>query len=334
MGRAIDTLSAKLVAQQSLVELAQVAGSMSNPDSAARPAPFKPKPKPKAKTAAKPVQSTRQGVDNAYRKADPGDDDKDKGGGSDSDFEKMHPRDKATGRFVYKEDTGKGAAGLGTKDKGLPSGKPDGQVHGRVSEAQQALVKAGFLKETDGHQGQAVDGFLGRYTESALRRYQQDKGLKVTGDIDEATAKALGLKETGGAPAKKATSKEDPYPTVGSGDPMETALSLLRELLKKQRTDVKLTDEDNDLIALAVKKGSLDWSPKKNWVDQEGGLPTFIENMAIHMMENSGLTREHAIRASIVRTKVLAAKGNRRAVEALAKWEAMKAKAHARPNKD
>lgn len=46
--------------------------------------------------------------------------------------------------------------------------------------------------------------------------------------------------------------------------------------------------------------------------------------MAVHMMENSGLTREHAIAASVQRTKVLAAKGNARASAALAEWEKMK----------
>jgi hypothetical protein len=45
------------------------------------------------------------------------------------------------------------------------------------------------------------------------------------------------------------------------------------------------------------------------------------------MMENSGLTREHAIPAAVQRTKVLAAKGNERAVAALAQWEKMKASA-------
>lgn len=84
---------------------------------------------------------------------------------------------------------------------------------------------------------------------------------------------------------------------------------------------------DPDMIEL---KGKLDWSPKSNWVEDNGGLPKFIEDMAVHMMENSGLTREHAIAASVQRTKVLAAKGNRRAIQALAQWEALKAKAKAK----
>lgn len=80
-----------------------------------------------------------------------------------------------------------------------------------------------------------------------------------------------------------------------------------------------------DKLLVALAKGKLDWSPKKNWVEDAGGLPPFIEDMAVHMMENSGLTREHAIPASVTRTKALAAKGNKRAIEALAQWEKMKA---------
>lgn len=268
MGRAIAALGQKLaeaeVARLSgveaelvrevadsdyFVELAQVAGSMGNPDSAARPAPFRPKkPAPKPgdvrmrdmKTAKKPKPKAP-----ARKPKQSG------GGGSDSEFERLHPRNP-DGTFAYKEDTGKGAAGIGTKDKGLPSGKPDGEVHGRISEAQKELVRLGFLKSTDGTQGEAVDGFFGQYTQSALRRYQQDKGLKVTGQIDEATAKALGLKETGGAKstaktttkkaAKMATSKKESSPEPVPAQ-LQTAIELLRELLAKQRVDVKLSGQ-------------------------------------------------------------------------------------------
>lgn len=83
--------------------------------------------------------------------------------------------------------------------------------------------------------------------------------------------------------------------------------------------------EHIDRLLVALAKGKLDWSPKHNWVEDAGGLPSFIDDMAAHMIENSGLTREHAIPAAITRTKVLAAKGNKRAIAALAEWEKMKA---------
>jgi hypothetical protein len=83
--------------------------------------------------------------------------------------------------------------------------------------------------------------------------------------------------------------------------------------------------EHVDKLLVKLAKGKLDWSPKSNWVEKAGGLPKFIEDMAVHMMENSGLTREHAIAASVQRTKVLAAKGNARASAALDQWEKMKA---------
>lgn len=91
-----------------------------------------------------------------------------------------------------------------------------------------------------------------------------------------------------------------------------------------------LDESDVDLLLDLTAKGKLDWSEKHNWVEDNGGLPKFIEDMAVHMMQNSGLTREHAIPASVQRTKVLAAKGNRRAIEALAQWEKAKASAAAK----
>lgn len=89
----------------------------------------------------------------------------------------------------------------------------------------------------------------------------------------------------------------------------------------------QLDADDWSLIALA---GKLDWSPKKNWVEKAGGLPKDLESMAIHMMQESGLTREHAIPASIERMKVLAAKGDPRWVKVLAQWEKMKASTHSK----
>ena len=80
--------------------------------------------------------------------------------------------------------------------------------------------------------------------------------------------------------------------------------------------------ENDDIVALG---GKLDWSPKKNWVEEEGGLPPGIESMAVHMMEESGLSREHAIAASVERAKKLAAEGKPRWVKEVAQWEKMKA---------
>lgn len=88
-----------------------------------------------------------------------------------------------------------------------------------------------------------------------------------------------------------------------------------------------LDADDFDFIALS---GKLDWSPKKNWIENVGGLPKPLEDMAVHIMENSGLSRDHAIPAAVERMKVLAAKGNPRWVKVLAQWEEMKAESKAK----
>ena len=57
----------------------------------------------------------------------------------------------------------------------------------RVSDVQTALAREGYY---DG----AIDGDLGPATRNALRRYQRDRGLQVTGNIDRAVIQALRLR--------------------------------------------------------------------------------------------------------------------------------------------
>ena len=57
----------------------------------------------------------------------------------------------------------------------------------RVSDVQTALAREGYY---DG----AVDGDFGPATRNALRRYQRDNGLPVTGNIDRAVIQALRLR--------------------------------------------------------------------------------------------------------------------------------------------
>lgn len=85
-----------------------------------------------------------------------------------------------------------------------------------------------------------------------------------------------------------------------------------------------------------VELGRLDWSPKKNWVENEGGLPRYIEEVAIGIMK-SGKTRERAIPIAISRIKRWAAgldgvkkDTQAKAIAALAQWEKMKASARAK----
>jgi hypothetical protein len=56
-----------------------------------------------------------------------------------------------------------------------------------VSGVQSALAREGYY---DG----PIDGSLGPATRNALRRYQRDRGLSVTGRIDRAVAESLGLR--------------------------------------------------------------------------------------------------------------------------------------------
>lgn len=83
-----------------------------------------------------------------------------------------------------------------------------------------------------------------------------------------------------------------------------------------------------------VELGRLNWSPAVNWIEKFGGLPKYIEEVAIGIMK-SGKTREQAIPIAISRIKVWATgKGVKpdtqaRSIAALAQWEKLKAKAAA-----
>lgn len=97
---------------------------------------------------------------------------------------------------------------------------------------------------------------------------------------------------------------------------------------------------EENLLALAAGKGRLDWSAGKNWVEDEGGLPKFIEDIAVALIRDHGYTRERAIATAVNRVKKWAAGGGdvkadtqAKAAKALAQWEKKKASAKAKPNK-
>lgn len=81
---------------------------------------------------------------------------------------------------------------------------------------------------------------------------------------------------------------------------------------------------------------SLDRSPKKNWVERAGQLPAYIQHIAKDIHEERGLPLDQAIPIAISRVKVWATgKGvsketQAKAAKALAEWEALKAKSHAK----
>ena len=65
--------------------------------------------------------------------------------------------------------------------------QPESDAGSQLSDVQSALAREGYY---DG----AIDGNLGPATRKALRRYQRDRGLQVTGDINRAVINALRLR--------------------------------------------------------------------------------------------------------------------------------------------
>lgn len=108
------------------------------------------------------------------------------------------------------------------------------------------------------------------------------------------------------------------------------------ELLRYSKERYLELSTSSELDLEDVELGRLDWSPKSNWVQDNGGLPRYVEEVSIGIMK-SGKTREQAIPIAISRIKRWAAgldgvtkKTQMKSVAALAQWEKMKASARAK----
>ena len=123
---------------------------------------------------------------------------------------------------------------------------------------------------------------------------------------------------------------------MGDSPAVQRLLALIKD--KQLNSGEELLELSRSVLPDAddIELGRLDWSPKKNWVENEGGLPRYIEEVAIGIMK-SGKTREQAIPIAISRIKRWAAgldgvkkDTQAKAIAALAKWEKMKASARAK----
>ena len=91
-----------------------------------------------------------------------------------------------------------------------------------------------------------------------------------------------------------------------------------------------MNNDDYETILLLAGGCSLDSSPKKNWVEREGGLPNYICRIARAVMR-SGKSKSQAIAIAVSRVKKWAAGGDdvdadtrAKAATAVAQWEKMK----------
>lgn len=89
-------------------------------------------------------------------------------------------------------------------------------------------------------------------------------------------------------------------------------------------------------------RGRLNESPKQNWVDKVGGLPDYIDRIAVHLV-GKGMERGHAIATAVNAAKKMCATGDlnlpghqdvnpgsrAEACSAVQEWEAKKAQSHA-----
>lgn len=89
--------------------------------------------------------------------------------------------------------------------------------------------------------------------------------------------------------------------------------------------------------------GALDRSPKSNWVERAGGLPSYIERIAVHLHAESGMDISRAIATAVNAAKRMCLTGDvswpgvqhinagsrAEACAAVAEWGAKKSISHA-----
>ena len=122
---------------------------------------------------------------------------------------------------------------------------------------------------------------------------------------------------------------------------MEEELKAVREVLNGYY-GIKISKPRGGFAADAVQMGSLDRSPKSNWVEEQGGLPEYIGEIA-EALNKKGMSVSHSIATAVNTVKRWArggsaAKGQKgsvskvtqaKAVAALAQWNAKRAAARA-----
>lgn len=110
----------------------------------------------------------------------------------------------------------------------------------------------------------------------------------------------------------------------------------------------ELAFDDDGAVCTLTKAGALDRSPRKNWVERHGGLPSYVERIAKHLLAK-GFPMSRAIATAISTTKRWCATGEihqwpgvqrinlgsrAEACKAAAEWEALKARARAAKKTD
>lgn len=125
------------------------------------------------------------------------------------------------------------------------------------------------------------------------------------------------------------------------GDELDALLEITDEgALKRVELSLMLWEMDYEDVILAAGCSLATPGGKENWVEQEGGLPQYICEVARSIMEKRGKDKSNAIQIAVGVIKRWAkgvgdvnADTRAKAVAAVAQWEKMKASAHARPNK-
>ncbi len=97
---------------------------------------------------------------------------------------------------IAADDKQKDAQSQGTQSSQTQSAPQGSQSSQQASSQSQDMVKQAQEKlSAAGHDAGEPDGIMGPKTQSALKEFQESKGLQASGELDQKTMAALGMSE-------------------------------------------------------------------------------------------------------------------------------------------
>lgn len=97
---------------------------------------------------------------------------------------------------IAADDKQKDAQSQGAQSSQTQSAQQGSQSSQQASSQSQEMVKQAQEKlSAAGHDAGEPDGIMGPKTQSALKEFQESKGLQASGELDQKTMAALGMSE-------------------------------------------------------------------------------------------------------------------------------------------
>ena len=96
---------------------------------------------------------------------------------------------------IAADEKQKDAQSQGAQSSQTQSAQPDSKSSQASSQSPEMVKQAQEKLSAAGHDAGEPDGIVGPKTQSALKEFQESKGLQASGELDQKTMAALGMSE-------------------------------------------------------------------------------------------------------------------------------------------